>query len=807
MRRAAKLNISLFSRVKSSKNLLPVIILAYLVFIFFWKFFLKNLVPVPTDITVGMYFPWLDYKWGFEAGVPVKNSILSDVVSVLYPIKSLAMDMLKNGKAPLWNPYMFGGYPLLANFQIGIFNPTNILYFFLPNLTAWSLQVVMQSFLAAIFTFLFLRHLKLNRFACLLGAVTYTFSGSNIIWLEWNAHTWTAAFLPILLFLTDKYFQQPQKQWGLLLTLAVTCQIFVGYPQMAMYSYGAMFLLVVLRHKIWQKATIFWLGFVALGVILAGIQLLPAAELLSTSQRQHEVLEKDTANLSWMGLISLWAPDYFGNHSTLNFWGIGNYTNNVGYTGIVAIIFSSIAIWWRRKEIWAKYFLVLAVVSLLFSLPTPFIDLFRQLKFIGFAAASATRILFLFNFSLACLSAMAMDYLIYKKPEWRWIRATYLPVIVLSAFFVASGISYYFYRFSGETVTGFWGPANLRVGLRNLAWPFLITLVSGGLLILANLSHRVKKMVLVGFFGLTAVELFRFGWKYLPFSRAEFLFPSTPIIDYVKKQPGIFRVDGGDAIPMNMWLPYQMESLAAYDAVYPVRTAKFISAVNGGSIQNPQGRHGSLHRYDSRLLDLSNVCYFLAVKNDEQLRPDYDGSPVGKFQLKKLVPVFEDKRVVVLKNNDCLPRAWMAGDYEIKTGQEIIDRLVDPSFDLSKKVILESEPKVGPAGKQTGGKATITWRQNEANQQLIEVDSADDGFLVTSDSFYPGWAADVDGQATEIYPADYNFRAIYLPAGKHLVHFNYQPVSVTMGMRLSLVGLIICGGLLTYGYFKKHKSA
>lgn len=124
----------------------PVALIIVAVLIFFYPIWIKHLFPIPGDFVVGTYFPWLDYKWGNVVGVPIKNPITSDVVSINYPLRSLAIDLLKSGKIPLWNRDMFAGYPLLANLQVAIFSPTILLYFFLPKIWAWTGQVILQPF-------------------------------------------------------------------------------------------------------------------------------------------------------------------------------------------------------------------------------------------------------------------------------------------------------------------------------------------------------------------------------------------------------------------------------------------------------------------------------------------------------------------------------------------------------------------------------------------------------------------------------------------------------------------------------------
>jgi uncharacterized membrane protein YfhO len=63
-------------------------------------------------------------------------------------------------------------------------------------------------------------------------------------------------------------------------------------------------------------------------------------------------------------------------------------------------------------------------------------------------------------------------------------------------------------------------------------------------------------------------------------------------------------------------------------------------------------------------------------------------------------------------------------------------------------------------------------------------------FLFLSDAYYPGWNAYVDGVKTEIYRANYAFRAVHLPAGRHTVEFVYAPGSFTVAALISLAALL-----------------
>ena len=61
-----------------------------------------------------------------------------------------------------------------------------------------------------------------------------------------------------------------------------------------------------------------------------------------------------------------------------------------------------------------------------------------------------------------------------------------------------------------------------------------------------------------------------------------------------------------------------------------------------------------------------------------------------------------------------------------------------------------------------------------------------DGYLVLTDAYYPGWIATVDGQPAHIERADILFRAVKVPAGQHRVEFRYQPQSFAIGAVISI---------------------
>ena len=84
--------------------------------------------------------------------------------------------------------------------------------------------------------------------------------------------------------------------------------------------------------------------------------------------------------------------------------------------------------------------------------------------------------------------------------------------------------------------------------------------------------------------------------------------------------------------------------------------------------------------------------------------------------------------------------------------------------------------------------------------------TAGQAILVTSEPFYPGWKAYVDGVPVKVYRANYAFRAVVVPKGKHVVSFTYEPDSFKMGLTLAILGAIGIVGLSLYLWKKKFRS-
>ena len=395
----------------------PFLVIFLLVFTFFWKFFLKKLLPIPGDIVLGMYYPWLDY---FK--MPVKNPLISDIVSQIYIWKSLVIDSLVGFKFPLWDSSILSGTPLLASYQSAVFYPLNIFYFFLSKELAFSFLVISQPLISLIFTFLYLREIKLSKEASLFGAITFSFSAFAVVWSQWGTIVHAALYLPLILLLIEKYLSKPKPLFLGLISFSLAFSVFAGHFQITLYLAVFTFIYTFFRtltasdkKGCFKKMGFLFLSF-ALAVLISSIQLIPTTELsLHSFRGQENYVQYDNFGLiSGQKLLTFIAPDFFGNPTTLNYWGGWNYQESAFYLGILPLFFLGLLVL-RKKTKLEIFYLIWFALSLLLIFDNPIGRLIYDFKVPFFSQTFASRGIYWLTFSGAILSAFGFDSFLKGK--------------------------------------------------------------------------------------------------------------------------------------------------------------------------------------------------------------------------------------------------------------------------------------------------------------------------------------------------------------------------------------------------------
>lgn len=759
--------------------------------LFFYPFFWSGHLPFPGDLLVGHYAPWNSYSFlGYASGgVPHKAQGI-DVVRELFPWKHFSIEMIKKGELPFWNPYNFSGNPHLANFQTGIFYPFNILFFILPFNLAWTFFIILQPLLASLFTYLFLREIKVSRFGSVLGSFAFAYCLYFSVWMEYGNIGHAILWLPLALFSVEKIVRKAELKWFFLLIFSLTFSILAGYIQMTIYLFGTVLLFSFFR----RKRFILFLVSLAVSLFLSLPQLLPTWELFSQSARGAYSSEKiPELLLPWFYPVTVFASDFFGNPASRNYWLPGTYIERVAYVGVLPLFFAFLAVFYRKKEKVVLFFTALVAVSFLFSLNLWPIRFFYSLKIPIISTTVYTRLLSLFSFFMAILAGFGIDFWLKNKE-----RKTFLLPTVLF------GSLYFFlwlFAFLAPRIfpSAWWAP-HLAVSRRNLILPTGIVMAFFGLILgrwLIQTIFKNKKLIthysllitLSAILLLTIFDLFFYFHKITPFSPPEFVYPETAVMKFIQQEAGINRFWGyGTAyIDTNFSTFNHTFSPEGNDPLLIRRYGELLAASRNkgiipqeipradANLEKGFGREALRENlYRQRMLNLLGVKYLLHKDENlgERWRPDKETFPEEIYQL-----VWQEGQWQIYENKAALPRVFLVDDFEvIEEDQAIVDRLFSKDFDLSKTIVLEEAVKTprGWAFAPRGGeenKPVVAITAYSPNRISLTVETDCPSLLFLSDNYYPGWKAEVDGQATKIYRANYSFRAIFVSEGKHRVVF------------------------------------
>jgi hypothetical protein len=135
----------------------------------------------------------------------------------------------------------------------------------------------------------------------------------------------------------------------------------------------------------------------------------------------------------------------------------------------------------------------------------------------------------------------------------------------------------------------------------------------------------------------------------------------------------------------------------------------------------------------------------------------------------------------IYENPHTLPRVLFVHDWKRVRFADLVESGSWPQFDPTRTVLLENPPVPEAAGDTPAAEPARKSQSRIARYQNtvveIEVDASAAGFLVLHDVWHPWWTARVDGEAVDIHRANVLFRAVLVPAGRHVVRFDFEPIS------------------------------
>ncbi len=807
-------------------------VLASMVFIY-RDFFFRGKIVFSSNFLVTFYSPWTTHQYpGFPNGVPNKPIGGNDNVRMFYPYRTFINESLAAGELPLWNPYNFSGSPLLADFQSAVFYPLNLVYFFLPQIIAWSILVIIQPLLGTLFMYLYLRLFISQKSAAFLGAIAFGFSGFILVWSQENAVVGQASlWFPLILYGTEKIITTNSLKHFILLVAGLASCILAGFLQVTFYIFLVSFLYGFFRIQNISKKkgsnTLSLISAYFLSIMICAIQIIPSIEAFFQSARSSSSIQSvlETYLLPLRYYLRVLSPDIFGNPATYNYFGQGFYHESIFYLGIIPLVFAVLAVSYCWKNKIVKFFIRVSAVSFFLGVKSPFTDWFYRLPIPLVNTFTPSRIFFVTSTALAIISAFGFSYWLEndsKKTRKRTYLAAgmmigvlifitvfyYLSVITnnrnLLVKFVCSLINPNEYLMMTSVITTF----------RNII-PQLLMLFAVILITTFRKKIRYGKVIVII---LLCLGQFYFLNKYAVIGYRKFLYPDHFIFSDIRTNQKITDrfISFGLPIASDVGIEKHIFSPDGIDPVFPRRYGQLVyGAKNNGlytmeipriEVMLSEYSDNYKEMLDGRLFKIISLLGVTRVYNFEK---EYKNKEIlGSLFPKSLFkPLWNREGWQAYENFKALPRAFFVDDYLMeKDPQKILDLMFDRKIDLRKTVILEETlPEISLTQKDPGlalsSEVIIEAYKSSFIQLQVETDK--DKILFLSDNYYPGWKAKIDNLETKIYRADFTFRGIVVPKGKHTVVFSFEPFSFKIGAIISGSAIFL---LLLFVYFQRFQN-
>ena len=683
---------------------------------------------------LGILFPFLqDFPFP-----PLSN--YSDLAISHYPNAIYLIQSLRDWQQiPLWSNTILSGYPFGADPLSGLWYLPGWIAYIFPLPLGLNLDVILHLLWGGIGVFFYLRKENKSDFSALAGAFVFELFSKTFAHYAAGHLTlvYAVAWTPWL-FLCEKYFRKGR---GYFLS-----GIILGLAALADVRWFAFLL------SVWVAFTIYiwWLEkdgkalrliiriaiSTALATLIAAPLIVPLIEFTRLTTRSALTPADNLA-------LSL-PPSYLANLVIPNFQAYAEWVIYPGGVALILALFGMSMPEFRKRNI---FYIGTILVSLLIALgsTTPIGTLLFQLP--GFDLLRVpSRIIFLLGWAFAILAADEIDFLIKLGPTEKRgkLPGTGLLIVAVSGFLLLIGLGLWIY--TGDIPFSY-------------LWGSSVTLMTT-LLVLLRRSDRISGRSWV--FVILVMICLDLGE--VNFSNIHFR-PAIEVLQEGEPESSIIALDKGELFRVyspSYSLPQQTavtNYLELADGIDPLQLKSYVAYMQNATGIPFLGYSVTLPPFRTAQPEIDNQGYIPNTKLLGQLNVKYI---VSFFPLNDPNLVFQDKagNSQVYKNKDYRPRVWIQSNLD-------------------------------PANPDFTQVTRLTWSPNK-----IEVNANHEGWLVFSEIDYPGWFAAIDGQPVEIARYNNLLRSVQLPPGEHTVELEFRPMSVYIGIGLSILGWLIFGGSL-----------
>lgn len=777
----------------------------------------------------------------------------SDNALAIYPIKVLISEILKSGQIPLWNPYIWCGFPLLAEPHTSAFYPPNLaLYLSLNPAVAFNLTFTLHILIAMTSMYWCARKFDLSKEASFFSSVVFGLSDTFAATYGNLAALSSFAWIPLIIGATEILVKTRNMNYSILIGTGITFQVLSGFPQSGFVSFVSLLIYVSLRilmdvksnfhYKLKKLGTYHLMLLVSILVTftLSAIQLFPTLELIKYSSRAGDLsyLFVTESSMWPHALFAYFFPGLIKNIPSIGMTGL--------YFGILPVFFSLFSVFMvKERRFKTLFWLFIGILILALGKFTPIYHILYSLP--GFSWFRApTRFIFFGNAALAILAGKGLDNFLNirlskeirskfeKYLKYCWFAAFIIVLMLIAihiilgyfeSYVIKIGMNYvrtkiygkpphifsldYYYRQVYQLYQNFYrlsSPFEVNIAFSIIFIAIALSLVKFS--ITRKLSKRIIFSMVIT---TTLVDLFINGWfiERTPNYSLNQNKSEIEVNEFFKKDKSLYRIYSWpdrekqkvlysrtsvpkfnfvrETVQPSINAEFGLSSIDGFSGLMPDRIFKFSKVLESrDAILSKEKKLRKISRF-SRQLGLLNVKYVIST---EQLPPIF-----------KLV---KDGRVKVYKNPDFLPRAFIARNVKFEVSEEaILKKMFDQGFIPSKELILE-EKSAPSISSSFSGKDKVTIEQYRSNDVKLNAQLEEDGYLILSDSLYPGWKCFVNGDQKKIYRCDGFLRAVYLKKGVSRVEFHYDPQSFKLGLFIESGGLIFLTLIYLGSFLRKR---
>jgi len=694
----------------------------------------------------------------------------------------------------------------------------SLIYWLIPTPTNVAWFMVLHLVFGACGSYLYCRAVGCSRVASFMGGIVFGYCATNATLIN-AGHVLkiaTISYAPLAFYLIERGFQSRRLIWFLATAFTLAFQFFNYHWQIAFYTclcmgcYGLLRLAAELPlfrqqgdYRPVRRLLLLNLSLLVFFLTTVSISLLPLANWSKDTNRGVQSganqgkggLEREEA-MSWSmppeELATFIVPGMFGYSrqeagdapgKNTYYWGRMHFSQTTDYMGMLPWLLVPLALVYRRdKYTWIA--LAGIVVTLLFSMGkyTPFynflydhfpgINRFRVPKMMLFGTA----------LSLGLLAARGLDCL--RSEEVRRSPAFRRYCLLLAGLPALLALLYLWMRWGGNQWIGWMLPqiaeptryqqgAELvmerwwnMAGETGLAAVFAAA-YAGVLIAVARdrLPMKVAPLILLA---ILVVDIGRVNSHFLPLAEMPHKARGivTPVMEYLKRDSKEYRTMPLDGDPQQ----YSAAGIPSFFFAMPVQQTRWQDVLDSFA-------------YQTAVPDMLGLKYLVLPLSQYEQEQSQFGT--------KYLPVFSspDGSQIVLQNQRVLPKGWL-----VPTVAVIADRnnrlatLLSPAFAPDRLALVESAPPIEmPPPSLAGTSPGSVFTKKYANEEIVlEARVMVNSLLVTSEKYYKGWKATVDGKPVDIYPVNHVLRGVYLTPGTHTVQFTFDPLPFKIGKWLTL---------------------